>query len=158
MTEKTDRAGKSQRTGQLLHYSMKATTRNGNNKASSMLLIIVCQSLSLRNTPATSSAEPVRLVKRYVRKQLLDRVPDDCKNDVSRLMVELKRIAKPFRLIDLPSEIRISIHSVVLEKQRQVTLISTPNPDRENPGTTRLDRPPPLTMVCRVIRDEAMPL
>lgn len=122
-----------------------------------MLIAVGCESLSPTTTTPSFSAKGIWLIKRYVRPELLDRVPEDCKNDMNRLMVELKKAAKPFRLMDLPSELRTSIYRVALRRESPVTLLATPRPESKT-GTKRLEMPPPLTKVSRIVREETMPL
>lgn len=127
-------------------------------KVATMLLSISYSKLSFTEDETQSgSVQEFQLLQRYVRPEILQRVPDDSKTDPDRLMAALKKVANPFRLMDLPSEVRVLIFSKVLRQSSNVFLLSTPK-TYPNYGKVRTQKPPPLTTLSRMVREETMPL
>ena len=125
-----------------------------------MLMLNGYWALSLEAVSRTKkpyAADAARIVKNYLRPALLDRVPAEAGDNVHTLLAELQKAARPFRLMDLPSELRARIYSLVLQRKTPVTLLSTPNPVKGT-GRERSERPPPLTETSHPLREEALPL
>lgn len=130
-------------------------------KAEAVLLATGHWKISLNETRPGSDEDAVRLLKRYIRREVLKRVSTEHMNDKYAFVSALQKVAKPFRLMDLPAELRTKIFAYALWRRFPIDLIGTtsagmPTAVRRSPI---LQAPPlPLTMASRTIREETMPI
>lgn len=75
---------------------------------------IVCRSRRGSHFLRLLSLAEFALIGSYVSKELLDRVPDNCKHCSQYLLKCLAGLAAPFRFRDLPAELREMVYKMVL--------------------------------------------
>lgn len=102
----------------------------------------------------SSSKEAADLVKHFVRPTLLSRVRDAAAGNTQTLIPALHRLcSKSFRLLDLPTELRLCIYEFALHEPDGVLLET---PDRRKPYSGMKHYQPALSKVSRKVRGEAM--
>ncbi|KAK5124663.1 hypothetical protein LTR85_001376 [Meristemomyces frigidus] len=124
---------------------------------------LTLESLDLNASPrAASSAEAketTRLVKLSIRPEMLTRIPLELQDNVHDLVPALRKLATPFRLMDLPTELRLEILELALRYEDPVTLINTFSYDNEDAGyRPKVTNPPSITSACRKLREETLPI
>ncbi|KAK5721623.1 hypothetical protein LTR15_006212 [Elasticomyces elasticus] len=92
------------------------------------------------------------LITNLISKGILGRISDSRKDDPEALAHSLRALAKPFRLNDLPPELRGRIYSIWFKSARRHTYTFFKSKSISSP------KPPSMLLVSRATRLEALPL
>ena len=119
-------------------------------------------SRSHRSTRSPSTKEVIHLIESHVQPGLFAHLAEGCRKDTVQLLSTLKRFAKPFRLVDLPAEIRGVAYDYALRPTSHVTLFETLFNSGADVNTAAVregmyESPPSFTRVSRETRNETMP-
>ena len=106
--------------------------------------------LALPGTPA-ARRQPVLLESSSDRSCWRAYRSSLARNNVHDLLPALRHVATPFRLMELPPELRLSIFEFALQKGEPIVLLSTISKFRR-------EGPPALLDVSRKVQDEALPI
>lgn len=79
------------------------------------------------------------------------RIKEQSQKDPVDLMNTLRDVARPFKLMDLPAEVRLEVYSYLMQPRMQVVSLGSFHHNRRVPE-------PPVTRISRQVRAEAMPI
>lgn len=98
-----------------------------------------------------------------MRPKILSRVPIELQNNIADFIPLLCTIAKPFRLMDLPPELRLNIFEFALYSPTPIILLTeteiSAHRDYNDIDINAIKPPqPPLLAASRKLREEALPI
>lgn len=105
-----------------------------------------------------STLGDIQVLLNSITELLLKRVPWDLELGVGPLYACLEQLCKPFRLFDLPAELRVNIYENVVPCDVQQKLQSSPWCDGANDYVPRCGGVPALAQASKKLRHEVLPV